>query len=229
MCMSSIFVSDDAAIGSRVQELRTKTGLSQAEFAEKLGISLRAFQSYERGERAVSKQFLCGLIEQFEVSSDYILTGTGSTSENLRLAKVSNEIEDDLKEEVIQALRVHLQAYFRSPQSVPAINAFSKVYNLVCHLPSGSDRSTSIRKSIGSFLMGLNQDFMDTIDRSADETFTEAARDILKESTQANRKKIKAKYGLGDNEPASSVSQNFNAEVGQVGGGDIHNYSKKDK
>lgn len=194
---------------------------NDAALAKELGVTPQAIaNSRKRGTIPFEK--ICVYAEDKGFSLDYVLLGKADKNTN-------GEIEDDLKEEVIQALRVNLQAYFRSPQSVPAINAFSKVYNLVCHLPSGSDRSTSIRKSIGSFLLGLNQDFMDTIDRSANENFTEAARDILKESTQAGRKKIKAKYGLGDNEPASSVSQNFNAEVGQVGGGDIHNYSKKDK
>lgn len=228
--MSSTFGSDDFAISKRIQEIRASSGLSQTEFARKLEISVRAYQNYERGERPVSKQLICGLIEHFQISADYLLTGESSASKSSQTDTAdelhSSEIDESLQEEVIQALGINLPEYFENNTSVPAIRAFSKVYNQVNHLSAGPDRSVSIRKAIGLLLSSLQQSFLESIeDMPADES----QKELLRDSAQKGLNKINDKYGISSNE-SRSVQQNFNSSVGQVGGGDINNdFTAKDK
>ena len=43
-----------AKIGNRIRELRTKTGLSQEKFAQKIGMDRTYFESVELGKRNIS-------------------------------------------------------------------------------------------------------------------------------------------------------------------------------
>jgi transcriptional regulator with XRE-family HTH domain len=63
------------AIGGRLATLREKFGLSQRDFAAKLGVSLRAYQNYERGEREIPAGLIRALYEVFRVQPIWLLLG----------------------------------------------------------------------------------------------------------------------------------------------------------
>ena len=52
---------------------RKKNGLSQKEFADKLGINARTYASYERGERDISTAVLLNICRVLNISSDKLL------------------------------------------------------------------------------------------------------------------------------------------------------------
>ena len=62
-------------LGRRIASLRRKAGLSQAELAERLGVSPSAVGMYEQGRREPSCDILIALAREFRVSLDYLLTG----------------------------------------------------------------------------------------------------------------------------------------------------------
>ena len=62
-------------LGARIAALRRNAGWSQAELAQRLGISPSAVGMYEQGRREPSAQLLVTLAEEFRVSTDYLLTG----------------------------------------------------------------------------------------------------------------------------------------------------------
>lgn len=64
--------------GSRLRDLRVRTGLTQKEFGEKFSISESAVGMYERNQREPSMELLSGFADHFGVSADYLL---GRTSE----------------------------------------------------------------------------------------------------------------------------------------------------
>ena len=64
-----------AVLGRRIALLRRQAGLSQAELADRLGISPSAVGMYEQGRREPSVDVLVALSEIFRVSTDYLLTG----------------------------------------------------------------------------------------------------------------------------------------------------------
>lgn len=70
-------LEDNAPIGERLATLRHRVRLSQVDFADRLGISPRAYQNYERGEREVPAVVLKLLFAVFGVDPLWVLTGPG--------------------------------------------------------------------------------------------------------------------------------------------------------
>ena len=64
-------------VGKRLKELRYKLGLSQREFAEKLGIHYMTLSRYESGKYSLSDRFITKLKETFKVNPRWLLTGEG--------------------------------------------------------------------------------------------------------------------------------------------------------
>jgi transcriptional regulator with XRE-family HTH domain len=62
-------------LGERIGALRRSKGLSQAELAQKLGISASAMGMYEQGRREPAVQTLVALSRELGVTTDYLLTG----------------------------------------------------------------------------------------------------------------------------------------------------------
>lgn len=65
--------------------LRKRSGLSQLELAETLGLSKSAVSMYERGERRPSYEMLEALADYFNVEIDF-LTGRDSSAASARLS-----------------------------------------------------------------------------------------------------------------------------------------------
>ncbi|MGF6875779.1 helix-turn-helix domain-containing protein [Paraburkholderia steynii] len=62
----------------RVAQVREHLGLSQDKMARQLGLSLRAYANYERGERAIPIELLRGLYERFSVDPVWLMSGDGN-------------------------------------------------------------------------------------------------------------------------------------------------------
>lgn len=61
---------------SQIYFLRKKVGMSQAELAKKLNISASALGMYEQGRRIPSLDILIKFSTLFDVSLDYLITGS---------------------------------------------------------------------------------------------------------------------------------------------------------
>jgi DNA-binding XRE family transcriptional regulator len=57
----------------RLRILRTRSGLSQIQLAEKIGINVYTLRAYETDQRQPSIGPLCALADYFHVSVDYLL------------------------------------------------------------------------------------------------------------------------------------------------------------
>lgn len=60
----------------RLKECRLKKGLSQKDMAERLGITIRAYQYYEQGKRFPDFQGLLTIADVLESSIDYLVGRT---------------------------------------------------------------------------------------------------------------------------------------------------------
>lgn len=60
-------------VGSRIKELRKSRRITQAEFAERLGVTKSAVSSYENGSRLPSYDILIKIARIFNVSTDHLL------------------------------------------------------------------------------------------------------------------------------------------------------------
>jgi transcriptional regulator with XRE-family HTH domain len=220
-----------ATIGQKIRQLATDNELSLRELAERSGIPYRSMQNYVSDNQQPGADALSKLRACLEVDLNWLLSA-GDSSGRLTDAETGEhcEIDGDLKEEVLELLRIHLPQYFSSPTSNVAVQAFSDTYNQVCHLPEGQSRSVSIRKAIGLIRLGSQESFLRNLDQIPEKELSEEQRTTLKASAQRGMDKIRSDYDLTDREDGAGAQQNFHGDVGQVGGGDINNnFGDKDK
>lgn len=81
-------------LGYRIAFLRIKKGISQAELGRRLGVSASAVGMYEQGRRAPSLDIVVRLAQEFDVTTDYLLTGNAldrETKENLNETALTME------------------------------------------------------------------------------------------------------------------------------------------
>ena len=74
-------------VADNLKNERKKSGLSQKEFADKLGMNARTYASYERGERDISTAVLLSICKALDISSD-ILLGTNSQAQEPHIKKI---------------------------------------------------------------------------------------------------------------------------------------------
>jgi transcriptional regulator with XRE-family HTH domain len=122
--MSSIAsAAENADFGRRLSLVRSTTGLSQTGFAESLGLSLRAYANYERGEREAPVALFRALFEQYGIDPMWLLSGTEDAPQkaaaramdfalveritrqiDARLAAVRKKMKPDHRARVLRAL-----------------------------------------------------------------------------------------------------------------------------
>lgn len=96
------------SIGERITEERKRLGISQATFAERLGVSLSSQKRYESDERLPSLHYFNKLID-VGVAVDYVITGTRTTAEQINFyARFDNVAAERL---AITALELDLDGF----------------------------------------------------------------------------------------------------------------------
>jgi transcriptional regulator with XRE-family HTH domain len=86
-------------IGQRIARLRKGRGLTQAELAEKIGISTSVITDYERGKAHLYDELIARFAVALGVSSDEILglknaSSHGKLAPSLRVMRRAKEIEN---------------------------------------------------------------------------------------------------------------------------------------
>ena len=62
-------------LGERIAQLRRQAGLSQEQLGDLLGVSRQAVSKWESGQTSPDLQYVLALCQQFQVTSDWLLTG----------------------------------------------------------------------------------------------------------------------------------------------------------
>lgn len=83
-------------IHNRLAEVRKDTDLTQTEFAQRMGVSRRAYVNYERGEREIPSSLILLLHDELSISPTWMLTGKGRKTAG---------IESELTEDAVVAVR----------------------------------------------------------------------------------------------------------------------------
>lgn len=88
----------DKKIGERMKSVRLENGLSQAEFAEKLDVSLPTINRFERGHRTPDADFIVKMGDVFGCDILWVLTGKASSSFEAKTMKTPllRRIPDEL-------------------------------------------------------------------------------------------------------------------------------------
>ena len=85
-------------IGERVYNKRKKQKLSQAELAEKIGVSVQMISNLECGKKAIRPENIVKICEALNISADYLLTGyTADNEMSDILEKLSNLSPSEIK------------------------------------------------------------------------------------------------------------------------------------
>ena len=90
--------------GQRLKSLRLRSGMTQKELADKLGLTKSVISYYELQERSPSPEILVKLSTIFRVSTDYLLGLDPYPSTDLDLSQLTNE-DIQLLCQIIDALR----------------------------------------------------------------------------------------------------------------------------
>ncbi len=77
-------------IGQRIQDVRIKKGLSQVDFARKVNVSQKTLSNYERGASSPDSMFLLSLRAEFDVHSDWLLTGDAELARTKAIVSDNN-------------------------------------------------------------------------------------------------------------------------------------------
>ena len=59
--------------GSRLKQIRESEGLTQKQFAEKIGSDERGVRRYESGDRKPGLDVILSILDNIDVSADYLL------------------------------------------------------------------------------------------------------------------------------------------------------------
>lgn len=76
-------------LSRRIAALRKASGMSQAQLSQKLNLSPSAAGMYEQGRRTPSIDILVEMAKQFNVSLDYLLTGSEFQSDPQQQPRVT--------------------------------------------------------------------------------------------------------------------------------------------
>ena len=88
-------------LGKRLQAVRKKLQLSQEEISSQIGISYRAYTSYERGDRNPSIDFLQNLVTKFNINLNWLIAEQGE----MFITPQFDASKDVLRQQVLDILK----------------------------------------------------------------------------------------------------------------------------
>ena len=99
-----------------LKETREKSGHSQQEIANYLGITRQAYNHYETGKREPDNSTLVKLSSFFSVSTDYLLGKTKNPQPDVKLDEIqfalygeTKELDDETKTDILNYARYKRQ------------------------------------------------------------------------------------------------------------------------
>jgi transcriptional regulator with XRE-family HTH domain len=103
-------------IYERIKEIRTKLGISQVEFSERIFVSKSFYGDIEIGKKKVNDRIIFIVCKQFNVNEDWIRTGKGDmfidTPPDIRLEKlldIYNRLDGSLRDCLVEQSRILLK------------------------------------------------------------------------------------------------------------------------
>lgn len=136
-------------VSKRLLTIRDRSGLSQQDFADELGISLRSAQNYERGIRKLPAETLTDIARKFEIDPLWVIYGP---EERPRPAAHVGVDQDTLS----RAIEVVQQSILKASANVDA-HQFAKMtaaaYKFYMHNLTGAGADELIE----SFVAGIGQ------------------------------------------------------------------------
>lgn len=121
-------MSRKMGIGDRLREVRTNLGLTQPEVAARMGVSNRAYQTYEAGERQPKAADLAGLHGE-GIDLNWLLTGEGGMYRNPPLEALP-VVDEDLLCEALKLVEDWLTANRRTMAPAKKAEVVIGIYSM---------------------------------------------------------------------------------------------------
>jgi transcriptional regulator with XRE-family HTH domain len=103
-------------VGSRIKSLRVRLALSQDQLCKEIGIKTSSLSRIENGNTDPSMSTIIALMQYFNVSSDWILTGEDAITKeaNKKTTPCINQLSEELNEQIPVIRDRKLRKYIRS-------------------------------------------------------------------------------------------------------------------
>ena len=118
--------SQNTSLGQRLMAVRATSGLSQGAFADTLGLSLRAYANYERGEREMPVALFRALYETYGIDPVWLLDGQGEQP----VKAATRTMDFALVDHIIQCVDTELAAMGRKLKPVMRLRILKAAYAL---------------------------------------------------------------------------------------------------
>lgn len=96
----------------RIKDIREQQRKKQQECADAIGITLRAWQTYEQGAREPKYEILCKIADYFGVTTDYLLSHDEPNTDPLSIDNLAKQYNLDPLEKQL------LERYMSMPEDV---------------------------------------------------------------------------------------------------------------
>lgn len=103
------YMTSATEIGQRMRSCRKSIGLTQAEIAEKMDLSINYVSDLENGKKNMSILTMASLCKCFDKSADYFLYGTEDKNAGIDMEKVIEFVSTLSNQQLY-----HLQTYVNS-------------------------------------------------------------------------------------------------------------------
>lgn len=102
-------------MNERIRELRKSLGLTLEKFGESLGVGKTAISKIENGDRNVTDQMQKSICREFNVSTDWLLYGTGEMfvthTHDEEVAMYTQDILDSEDDEIAKIIQDFIVVY----------------------------------------------------------------------------------------------------------------------
>ena len=104
-------------MNERIKQIRRELGLTQTEFAERIGLKQNSIALIESGKRNISDQAVLSICREYGVNEEWLRTGTGG-DDNMFLPEPENELEAFARKYNVTGLeRIFLEKYLGLKQT----------------------------------------------------------------------------------------------------------------
>lgn len=100
-------------MNKRLKELRSKLGLSQAAFAEKIGIKQTSYSDIETGRRELTERNLNLICKEFNVDENWLRNGEGSMftleldEDTMLIESLLNDVDNPVYELIKKFMKLY--------------------------------------------------------------------------------------------------------------------------
>lgn len=91
-------------IGQRVRSIRISQGLTQAQLAESLDLSINFISEVENGKKGLSQDTICKICDVYDASADYLLLGKKTAYSSKTVIKIAENLSDEDLDTLIEYL-----------------------------------------------------------------------------------------------------------------------------